>query len=152
MLSYWLLGAASGVGGAMLVASGHVAWLNRYAWINAAMNLTLSLALTAWLGLEGVALGTAIPYVILHPFITRKLLHEYPVGFRRLVRDAWLPAYATGAALALVLVLVRVTVPLESFAAVAVVCAAGVLAAWAAYFVVWLRPSERLLVRSLVGR
>jgi O-antigen/teichoic acid export membrane protein len=156
LVSYWLINANTGVAGSMLVAAGRVRQLAVYAAVVAALNLMLSLALTPSLGLDGVVLGTTLSYVILFPFFLRLTLSTFEVPLRDLAREAWLPAYATGAALAAVLLAVRATVPLDSFPLVAAVSLIALLGYWALYYLVWLRPNERMLVknvaRALVGR
>ena len=151
LCSYWLIGANTGVCGAMLIAAGKIRELARYAWLVAGANLALSLALTPLLGLEGVVLGTTIPYFVLFPIFLRLVLRSFPaVGLRDLWREAWLPAYTGALLLAVALVGLRLAVDLDTTAAVAGAGAGGLALYGAAYYRIWLRPGERVLVRSFL--
>jgi hypothetical protein len=78
------------------------------------------------------------------------LLRTFPlVRLRDLVREAWLPAYATGIVLAAALVSLRVLLSLRTLPQVAAVAVAGLVGYFLVYYVVWLRPNERALVGSL---
>ena len=125
LLSYWLVQAGTGVAGGMLVAAGRLRELNRYAWLVALTNLGMSLALTALFGLEGVVIGTAVPYLLFFPYFLRLTLRTFPVPFALLVRDAWLPAYMTGALAAIVAAAARLVTPLDSIATVALAAVAA---------------------------
>ena len=149
LVGYWLVNANTGVAGSMLVAAGKIRTLTVYSVIVALANLGLSLALTPRLGLNGVILGTVISYVVLFPFFLRLTLSTFHVSLRELAREAWLPAYLTGAILAGALLAVRLSLQLDTIPIVLGVSALGVLVYWAMYYLVWLRPSERLLVRNV---
>ncbi|HEV7807751.1 MAG TPA: oligosaccharide flippase family protein [Solirubrobacteraceae bacterium] len=152
LCGYWLVGSSTGVAGAMLVAAGKIRELAQFAWQVAITNLVLSLALTPLLGLEGVVLGTTIPYVLMFPIFLRIVLRTFPaVSVRDLVREAWLPAYAGAAVLAVALVVLRVAFELDTLAAVLGAGVAGLALYWGSYYLVWLRPGERVLVRSFLG-
>jgi hypothetical protein len=118
----------------------------------ATANLALSLALTPELGLEGPALGTAIPFVLAFPLLLRLGLSIGDVRVGELARRAWLPAYSLGVVLAAALVALRLTAAPESLGAVAATAAGGLLAYWTAFYLLWLDPDERRLVRGLVSR
>jgi O-antigen/teichoic acid export membrane protein len=150
LVSYWYLNANTIVAGGMLVAHGHAGWLVRYAWAGAAVSLTLSLIFTPLLGLEGVALGTTLGYVLLFPVFMWFTLSRLPVGLGSLARQAWLPAYSTAALLAVVLAVVRLATDVEGLAAVVALAAGGLILYWLFYFVVWLRREERTLVVAVV--
>jgi O-antigen/teichoic acid export membrane protein len=150
LMSYWLVNGITGVVSPMLVACGRAPTLARYAWLVAVSNLAISLALTPLIGLEGVTIGTAVPYLIGFPLLLRTLLGEVPVAPRTLWSAAFAPAYVLGALLAAGLALARVAgLPDELIPLIAVV-ALGLVAYWVAYYLVWLRADERELVRELV--
>ena len=151
LVAYWLLNANTGVAGGMLVAAGQVKPLTLYAIAVAMVNLALSLALTPSLGLNGVVLGTTLSYVLGFPFFLALVRSALPVSIRALAHEAWLPAYATGAVVAGGLLALRLSLPLESVSAVAGAALGAVLAYWAIYYLAWLRPNERLLVRSVAS-
>ncbi|MBA3746655.1 MAG: oligosaccharide flippase family protein [Solirubrobacterales bacterium] len=152
LLSYWVVSSATGVGGAMLVARGRAKELTQVAWAAAVLNLTLSVALTPWLGLEGVALGTTIPYLVLYPFVMRLILRDFPVGFGRLARAALLPAYVTATATTIAVGAVRLLAEPEGVLPVVLTATGGLVFAFAFYAVVWLTPAERAMLRAVARR
>jgi O-antigen/teichoic acid export membrane protein len=152
LISYWLLYGALAVTPGFLVGVGHARELARVLMAVAAANLALSLALTPALGLEGPALGTAIPFALAFPVLLRLALAAAGATVRELAVRAWLPAYSLGAALAAGLIGLRLAVELDSLAEVAAAGLGGVLAYWAAFYGLWLAPGERELVRGLVRR
>jgi O-antigen/teichoic acid export membrane protein len=149
LVSYWLLNSATGVAGTMLVAAGRVRPLAIYAAAVAGLNLVLSLLLTPILGLNGVVLGTTISYLLGFPFFMRLTLKAFPVSLADFWHEAWLPAYVTGAVMAGLLLAVRLSVPLNTVPRVVGTGLAALLAYWIVYYAVWLRPSERVLVRDV---
>jgi len=126
---------------ALLVGAGRARQVARYMALVAAGNLALSVALTPELGLEGPAVGTAAAYAAAFPFVLRLGLSVGPVRLADLVREAWLPAYSLGAALALGLAAVRIGASPD-------VAVSGLAAYWIAFYALWLRPEERRLVRE----
>jgi len=152
LISYWLLYGALLVTPGFLVGVGRTRELARVLVGVAAANLSLSLALTPALGLEGPALGTAIPFVLAFPLLLRVALSASGATLGELARGAWLPAYSLGVLLAAVLLALRAGPGLDSLAAVVAAGAGGVLAYWAAFYLLWLAPDERALVRGLVSR
>jgi O-antigen/teichoic acid export membrane protein len=156
LVAYWLINANTGVAGSMLVAAGRARGLAGYAAGVAAANLLLSLALTPSLGLNGVVLGTTLSYLLAFPLFLAMTLSTFPVSLAELAREAWLPAYATGAFVGAVLLVVRVTVHFDNLVQIAGVGLIAMLLYWAIYYLAWLRPSERVLVKNvaaaLVGR
>jgi O-antigen/teichoic acid export membrane protein len=150
LLSYWLAASTTGVAGGMLISAGRMRELNRYAWLIAGTNLAMSLALTPVLGLEGVVIGTAVPYVVFTPYLLQitKRTFSFPLG--RMAREAWWPAYATGLLVAAVAGLSRLVAPLDSLVGVLLVAAVALAAGWCAYAVVWMQPYERQMVRSVL--
>ena len=76
-----------------------------------------------------------------------------PVGAGQIVRRALLPAYSLGVALALALCGARLAWPLDSVLPLLGVATAGLAGYWVAYYVLWLAPDERRLVRDVaLGR
>jgi PST family polysaccharide transporter len=149
LVSYWLLNAGVSVAGRMLVVAGRARAIAVYAVGVALTNLALSLALTPSLGLNGVVLGTTLAYVLGFPFFIRLTVRVFRVRLDELAREAWIPAYVTGLVVAAGLVAVRVTVTLDSAPRVLGAGLLAVLVYWAIYYAAWLRPSERVLVRSI---
>ena len=118
----------------------------------ALLNLGLSVALTPWLGLEGVAIGTAIPYLIVFPVVLRLILRDFPVGLGRLVRQAVLPAYAAAAVAAIAAGGVRLLAPPDDVATLGVTVIGGLALAFAFYATVCLSASERTMLRGIAQR
>jgi PST family polysaccharide transporter len=150
LMSHWLLNGMSGVAAAMLVAVGAARDLARWAVAVAVASVLLALALTPPFGLDGVALATAIPYVVLFPYLLRITLRAIPVPLSELARRAFAPAWAVGVGLAAALVGVRLVLDPESALAVAATAAGALVAYWAAYCALVLDPAERALVRSML--
>jgi O-antigen/teichoic acid export membrane protein len=153
LTSYWIVGANTGVAGSMLVAAGRVRELAWYAWLVAGVNLALALVLTPLLGLEGVALAIAAPYVFLFPIFFRLVRSAFPaVSLRDFAREAWLASYSLCALLALLLAGCRLVLDIDTLLELIVVfvgCLAIYAAAWGALVAT---PGERALVRSFLRR
>jgi O-antigen/teichoic acid export membrane protein len=151
-LAWWLFAPATSVASTMFVVEGRVGRLAAYSWLIAVVNLTLSVVLTWQFGLVGVAIGTTIGYLSSFPLFMHEALRSTTVTLGEFTRRVWLPAYLVGAALAAALALTRLVLPLDSVLGLAIVCIAGVLLAWAAFYRVCLEPDERAMLRGLVGR
>jgi O-antigen/teichoic acid export membrane protein len=149
LVGYWLVYANTSVGWTLLVAVGEIRRFATVAAVVAVANAALSLALTPSLGLNGVVLGTAVPAALALPVFLRIVPPRFNVGLRELAREVWIPAYSTAAVVAACLLAVRFTVDLANVPACAGAAAASLLLYWSIYYVVWLRPGERLLVRTL---
>jgi O-antigen/teichoic acid export membrane protein len=150
LMSHWLLNGISGVAAAMLIAVGRARDLARWAVLVAGSSVVLALALTPPLGLEGVALATAIPYVLLFPYLLRVVLRAIPVPLGELARQAFVPAWSLGLALAAILAGARLALDPATPAAVLGTAAAGLAGYWVAYYLLWLDRPERGLVRGLL--
>jgi O-antigen/teichoic acid export membrane protein len=150
LVSYWLLYGALVVTPGFLVGAGRARETARIVLVVAVANLSLSLALTPALGLEGPALGTAIPFALAFPFLLRVGLGVAGVSLGELARQAWLPAYSLGAALAAALVALRLALEPSGLAAVGALAAGGLLVYWAAFYGLWLSPAERRLIGNVV--
>jgi O-antigen/teichoic acid export membrane protein len=152
LLSYWLVSAGTGVAGSMLVAAGELKGMFRYAWAVALVNLTLSLILTPLIGLDGVVLGTAIPQIVMIPYFVGLIRRTFDVGWRELVREAFMPAWKVGALLAVALGAVRLAFDLDTLVPVLLVTGTAMFAGYGLYAVLFLRDYERALIRNLLKR
>jgi O-antigen/teichoic acid export membrane protein len=150
LVSYWLFTSSVSVGSSVLMAAGSVRTVAALAWAIAIVNLSVSLALTPWLGLEGVVLGTTVGYLAVFPVFLRVLVRRLPVTIEELVREVWVPAFSLGLALGGVLVAARLVLDIDTLATVGAAAVIGIAGYFAAYYVLWLRPSERRLFRSLL--
>jgi O-antigen/teichoic acid export membrane protein len=148
--SYWLVGCNTGVGTSMLVAAGNVKVLARFAWAVAIANLAVSLALTPWLGLNGVVLGTLIPNVLSVPFLVRIMVRHFPITIRDLARDVWIPVYSVCLPAAAVLVAIRVFAEPANLLGLAAAAIAGLAVAWGLFWTFFMSSNERRLVLSFV--
>jgi O-antigen/teichoic acid export membrane protein len=149
LIAYWLGYASLGVGGSMLVAAGRIRQITVYTAAVATLNLGLSLALTPSLGLNGVILGTTVSYFVSFPFFVALILSTFPVRLADLVREVWVPAYSTGALLAVGLVAARLVFHLDTLQEVVGGGVLALLSYWAIYYAAWLRPNERALVKNV---
>ncbi len=147
LVSYWLLYGALVVTPGFLIGAGRAREAARIVLVVAAANLALSLVLTPALGLEGPALGTAIPFVLAFPLLLRLGLAVAGVSLAQLARRAWLPAYSLGAALAAALVALRLALDPSGLAAVAALAIGGTLVYWGAYAALCLDADEREMIR-----
>ena len=149
LVSYWLLLGQLAVTPNFLVGAGRPRDTARVVAAIAALNLALTLALTPSLGLEGPALGTAVAYAAGFPFLLRLGLEASGARLGDLAREAWLPAYALGAALAGLLVAARLISDLDTLPQLLPVLFGGPAFYWLAYAVLVLRPHERALVADV---
>ena len=78
-------------------------------------------------------------------------LRRSPSLSRSLAREAWLPAYVTGAVVGAALLAVRLTVTFDSLVQLAGSRLLAMLLYWAIYYAAWLRPSERVLVKNVAA-
>ncbi len=74
----------------ILYGTGRLRWYARAAMIEAIANLGLSIALVSWLGIEGVALGTAIPNIVGSAALTIYICRYLEVGVGEYVRHVFL--------------------------------------------------------------
>jgi O-antigen/teichoic acid export membrane protein len=151
LLAHWLVSGCTGVLIAILVAVDRAAYVARWAGVLAALNLVLAVALIPPLGLEGAALATSAPYLALFPVLLRMTLLRVPVPLAALVREAFLPAYVLGAALAALLGTIRLAVDVHGLGLVAALALAAPLLYWCAYYAICLAPPERRLVREVAA-
>jgi len=152
LVSYWLLYGALGVTPGLLVGVGRAREVARTVAVIAGANLVLTLALTPQLGLEGPALGTAIPFALAFPVFVRLTVAATGVKVGELARRAWLPAYGIGAVLAVALAALRLAFELEGAVAVIGVATVAVVGSWVAFYALVLSGEERAFVRGLADR
>jgi O-antigen/teichoic acid export membrane protein len=152
LVSYWLLYGGLVVTPGFLVGAGRAREVARIMVCVAAANLALSLLLTPELGLEGPALGTALPFFLAFPVLLRLGLGASGARVRELIERAWAPHYVVGAGLAVGLLAGRAVLPMDETAAVLGLAAGGILSYWLVFYRLVLEASERELVRGLVSR
>lgn len=134
----------------VLTGMGRIGAYTRYHVIWAVANLGLSLVLIHPLGLTGVALGTALPLLVLEPFYVRTALRETGVPARELLVAAVARPFACAA--------IAAAVPVGVWLAWDPTSILVVLAASAAYVALFgvllvglgLRRADRRVLRRLV--
>lgn len=136
----------------MLVVSRELRHLTIFSWAVAGVNLALSIVLTAWLGLVGVAIGTTGGYLLMTPYFASFAFKGRGVTVGEFARRVWIPAYGTGLLLAAILLGVRLAVPLDHLWSVLAVAGVAVAGYWAFFYFFLTRPDERDLVRVVAGR
>jgi O-antigen/teichoic acid export membrane protein len=151
LVSYWLVGASSSVGGSMLIAVGRTRLVAIFISCVAALSLALSLALTPPLGLNGVVLGTSIPNLLLAPVIIRVYCQTFDVPVRSLLREAFMPAYASAAALALIELGGRLLLGANRVPMLLAIVAVALGIYTAIVYRLCLRPRERMLIRNVLS-
>lgn len=150
LVAYWLLYGALVVTPGFLVGVGRARELGRIMVVLAVANVALALVLTPELGVEGPALATTIPFAAAFPLVLRLSLLATGVELSELLRRAFAPAYGLGLLLAGILVAARLLIDPEGLVAVGVLAVGGVLAFWAACYLVVFDPGERALVKGLL--
>ena len=151
LVSYWLLYGGLVVTPGFLVGAGRAREVALITLAAAAGNLTLALVLTPELGLEGVALATAVPFLVAFPLMLRLGLGASGARLGELARSAWLPVYAPAAALAGALVALRLALDPESLPAVLGLAAGGLGCFWALVYARVLDAGEKALVLGLLS-
>jgi O-antigen/teichoic acid export membrane protein len=141
--------AGLSVGGNIVIGRGFYHKRIPYILGAALLNLALSLILVRGLGILGVVLGTAIPYLLDFPFGLHWILKYTQVSFRIWLRKVVLPTYpllVVPLALGLVLLRTPLMNGLLGVAAAAAACTAAYLVA---FFVLGLDRTERNDVRTV---
>jgi len=151
-MAFWLVAPNLSVAQTMVLVERRLRPLAIYAWSAAAVNLVLSVALTAWLGLIGVAIGTTMGYLAALPYFVSFAFRGRGVTLQDFARNVWLPAYGAGGVLAALLLAARLAVPLDHIWSVALVCAGGVLGYWLAIYALAFSTDERAFFRGVLRR
>jgi O-antigen/teichoic acid export membrane protein len=147
-VSYWLLLGGSSVGLSMIIATGRVKAVVIYSTVLATLNLGCSLALTPALGLNGIVLGTSLPYAIMLPAFITLLCRTFDVSILEYLRQGYSVAYMAGATLAGWALLARRLLPIDRPAVLIGVGTIGLVGYAAGVYLLGLAPRERLLVRT----
>jgi O-antigen/teichoic acid export membrane protein len=151
-LANWLVAPNLSVASARIVVSRKLKQLTVYAWGVAAVNFVLSIALTAWLGLVGVAIGTTVGYLALVPYFATFAFSGTGVTAGELASHAWIPAYGGGVLLATVLLVIRLCIPLGHVWSLGVTGVTSVVAYWAGFLLFATDANERRMLRALFAR
>ena len=84
----------------ILYGTGRLRWFSRALIVEAIVNLLLSVALAQPLGIEGVALGTALPNVLVNIAVMGYVCRSLGVGITKYLRRAFVGPLLVGALLA----------------------------------------------------
>ncbi len=80
LISFWLFNGILEIGSGMLSAKGMVKIIFKLLFLNAIINLVLSLILVRFFGIIGVALGTTIPMIFIYfPLIMRQVFMAFRI-------------------------------------------------------------------------
>jgi peptidoglycan biosynthesis protein MviN/MurJ (putative lipid II flippase) len=132
----------------MMIAAGRLKTVVIYSSAVAVLNLTASLILTPSLGLDGVVLGTSLPYALILPVFVYIVCRTFAVAIAEYVREGFVVAFAAGALLAACELLARAALPIEQPAVLLTAIGLGLTGYALAVYRLGLRPRERLLVRT----
>ncbi len=149
--SWWLVGANTGVIGMVLMGGRYTRRLVAISWIGAVVNVGLSIPLTSSFGIYGPIIGSMSGFAVAMVFSLPFAFRTVGLRWRDAAREAWMPAYLTGAALAGLLLAARYGLGLTSKPATVATLVLAPLLYWAAYAVIWLRPDERRLALHAIG-
>ena len=149
-LSYWLIFAAWGITGTVLLS------LEKYKPIliiniTAAIgNLILSLILVQWYGILGVILGTVIPNLIILPIIIPYGLKLAGMKIRKVASGLWLKTYPIAGVSAIVLVFTQWFYEPRSLIDVGILAFFGLAIFWIIFYKLGLNTGERRQLKKYV--
>lgn len=149
LMGHWLVNGCSGLMTAILVGVGKARAVAGYSIAVALGNVVLAVALIPSFGLEGAALATSVPYLLLFPVLVRMASTAAELPMTLLARKGFIPALSLGSMLAAILGIVRVAADPATVPAVAGAALAGLLGYWAAFYALCLAAGERRLVREV---
>ena len=149
--SWWLIGTNNGLVGTMLFTAGRLKRIVVAQWVAAIITVALTAALTGRYGIYGPIVGSMVGFGASTAILFPLALRTFDVRLGELARQAWLPAFSTGAGLAAVLALVRGPLGLDRPLAGVIALIVGAALFWAAYALLWFGPDERSLVRRTLG-
>ncbi len=152
IVAYWLLFGALAVTPGFLVGIGRARQVAQVMIGVAIVNLGLSLVLTPELGVEGPAVAVTAAFALAFVPMLRIGLEATSVRLGDLVRRAFAPAYGLGSLLAGALFAARELLEPDTAPLVLAVALGGMLAYWAACYLVWFGGDERALLRGLLRR
>ncbi len=153
LLSYQLLGVGAVVGESILVSRGHAKRrLFNAIFVVTLGNLVLSILLVQRIGILGVVIGTAVPWIIDFPMRLRVALTEVEVSFRDWLAHSAGPVYLSLGATVAVAFACYLTPLVNSLAGLMVAMVLAVAAAWVCLLAFALTRVEKDELRSLVAR
>jgi O-antigen/teichoic acid export membrane protein len=153
LLSYQLLAVGCVVGEAILIGRGHAQRrVFNSVFVVTLGNLVLSIMLVQRMGILGVVIGTAVPWVVDFPMRLRVALTEVDVSLGDWFKRSAGPVYLSLVATALVAYAAYLTPLVNSLLGLAVVLMVSIAASWAFLAAFTLSPVERDELRDLSRR
>lgn len=149
--SWWLIGANIGMVSMVLFGGRFARRLVVMSWIVAVVNVSLSIPLTIALGVYGPIIGSITGFAVMLCLTLPFAMRTAGLRWAEAAREAWMPAYLTGAGLAVVLLVARYGLGLDSNPAAWGTLILSPLLFWGVYFVVWLRADERRIAIRATG-
>lgn len=153
LLSYQLLGVGAVIGESILVSRGHARRrLFNSVFVVTLGNLVLSVVLVQRIGILGVVIGTAAPWIVDFPWRLRVALTEVDVSFREWLMRSSGPVYLSLLATIAVAFTCYYTPLVKSLLGLAAAMILSVGAAWVCLLLFALTPVERAELQSVVSR
>lgn len=153
LLSYQLLGVGAVIGEAILIARGNARKrLFNSIFVVTLGNLILSIVLVQKIGIMGVVIGTAVPWIVDFPWRLRVALREVDVSLRDWFMKSAGPVYLSLIGTAAVALLAYKTPLVDSLLGLAVVMVAAVAASWGLLAAFSLTDVEKSEVRGMAQR
>lgn len=153
LLSYQLLGVGAVIGESILISRGHARRrLFNSVFVVTLGNLVLSIVLVQKIGILGVVIGTALPWIVDFPWRLRVALTEVEVSFWDWLRRAAGPVYLSLLATVAVAIAAYYTPLVDSLLGLGVAMLLAVGASWACLAAFSLTPVEKSELRGIVAR
>ncbi len=153
LLSYQLLVVGVVIGESILVSRGHAKKrLFNSVFVVTLGNLVLSVFLVQRIGIMGVVIGTALPWIVDFPWRLRTSLREVEVTLGEWFRRSAGPVYLSLIATAAVASIAYVTPLVDSLVGLAIVMVLAVGASWLGLVAFSLTPVEKAELRLMLHR
>jgi O-antigen/teichoic acid export membrane protein len=152
LLSYQLLTVGMAIGDSIVISRGHARKRLNSVFILTLGNLVLSVILVQTIGIMGVVIGTALPWIIDFPWRLRTNLAEVGVSFAEWLQHSAGPVYLSLLATGAVAFAAHFTPLVDSLAGVAIAMLLAVGSAWLGFVTFSLTPAERDELQGLAHR
>jgi O-antigen/teichoic acid export membrane protein len=147
-ISYWLLFAAWGVMGTVLLAKEKYRPILYFSVSIAISNLVLSLILVQFYGVLGVIMGTTIPYFVIFPVLVPYGLHLLDINYWRYLKNSLLISYIIGGVTALLFYFILFLYTPNSLLEVVIFGVIGFCIYFGIFYAIGLTPKERNDVKA----
>jgi O-antigen/teichoic acid export membrane protein len=136
----------------ILTGRGDVKAYARYHAVWAVSNIILSVILIQSLGIRGVALGTAIPIILLEPLYISNVLKQLRLGATDFVRGILLPSFGPAVIIGLPLWLAARSLDIHTLLGALVASAVWTVLFGAIFYRVGTEPDDRVRVLRMLRR